>query len=155
MIQAGREPEVTAGTVTGSRRPQVLAREQESQVLRPRSQKASNCPLATIAKSSAYQLSSRYPGEWKLDYVPYYARKYARRLDAEEIHDAIVKATNMPPTTTRYGQYTSSPRAGEHMSQKNRSATSRPSSASRTRSSSTPQSPCLAAGPGIDHTARG
>jgi len=56
--------------------------------------------VGLIAKSSAYQLSSRYPGEWKLDYVPYYARKYVRRLDAEEIHDAIVKATGQPPVTT-------------------------------------------------------
>src|SRR6185436_15813759 len=29
-----------------------------------------------ITKSNAYQLSSEYPGEWKLAYVPYYARKY-------------------------------------------------------------------------------
>jgi hypothetical protein len=56
--------------------------------------------VGLIAKSSAYQLSSRYPGTWRLDYVPYYARKYVRRLDAEEIHDAIVKATNQPPLTT-------------------------------------------------------
>jgi hypothetical protein len=56
--------------------------------------------IGLIAKSSAYQLSSRYPGTWRLDFVPYYARKYVRRLDAEEIHDAIVKATNQPPLTT-------------------------------------------------------
>ncbi len=56
--------------------------------------------IALIAKSSAYQLSSRYPGTWKIDYVPYYARKYIRRLGAEEIHDAIVKATNQPPLST-------------------------------------------------------
>ncbi len=56
--------------------------------------------IALIAKSSAYQLSSRYPGEWKLDYVPYYARKYVRRLGGEEIHDAIVKATGIYPVTT-------------------------------------------------------
>src|SRR5205085_5220420 len=49
--------------------------------------------MMTITKSNAYQLSSNYPGEWKLDYVPYYARKFVRRLDAEEIHDAIVQAT--------------------------------------------------------------
>lgn len=53
--------------------------------------------IAQIAKSSAYQLSSRYPGEWKLDYVPYYARKYTRRLSAEEIHDAIITATGIVP----------------------------------------------------------
>jgi hypothetical protein len=56
--------------------------------------------ISTIVKSSAYQLSSEYPGVWKIEYVPYYARKYARRLDAEEIHDAIVKATGLPPSYT-------------------------------------------------------
>jgi hypothetical protein len=55
--------------------------------------------IKMIALSNTYQLSSKYPGTWKLEYVPYYARKYARRLDAEEIHDAIVKATNLPPVT--------------------------------------------------------
>ena len=30
--------------------------------------------------------------------VPYYARKYVRRLDAEEIHDAIMKATSIGAT---------------------------------------------------------
>ena len=56
--------------------------------------------ISLIAKSSAYQLSSKYPGEWKLEYVPYYARKFVRRLDAEEIHDAIVRATGIFPVTT-------------------------------------------------------
>ncbi len=54
--------------------------------------------MMTIAKSNAYQLSSSYPGEWKLDYVPYYARKYVRRLSAEEIHDAIVQVTGIAPS---------------------------------------------------------
>jgi hypothetical protein len=54
--------------------------------------------MSLIVKSNAYQLSSQYPGEWKADYVPYYARKFARRLDAEEIHDAIVKAAGVVPT---------------------------------------------------------
>jgi Protein of unknown function (DUF1549)/Protein of unknown function (DUF1553) len=56
--------------------------------------------ISYIAKSNAYQLSSVYPGTWKLEYVPYYARKFVRRLDAEEVHDAIVKATGMFPVTT-------------------------------------------------------
>lgn len=56
--------------------------------------------IKMIAQSNTYQLSSKYPGTWKLEYVPYYARKYVRRLDAEEIHDAIVKATNLPPVTS-------------------------------------------------------
>jgi len=54
--------------------------------------------MSLIAKSNAYQLSSDYPGEWKSEYVPYYARRFARRLDAEEIHDAIVKAAGVQPT---------------------------------------------------------
>ena len=53
--------------------------------------------VTLIAKSRTYQLSGAYPTEWKPEYVPYYARKYARRLDAEEIHDAITKATGMMP----------------------------------------------------------
>ncbi len=56
--------------------------------------------IGLIAKSNAYQLSTQYPGEWRLEYVPYYARKFVRRLDAEEIHDAIVRATGQPPVTT-------------------------------------------------------
>jgi hypothetical protein len=56
--------------------------------------------MMTIAKSNAYQLSSSYPGEWKADYVPYYARKFVRRLTAEEIHDAIVTVTGILPTYT-------------------------------------------------------
>ncbi|MEJ7607072.1 MAG: DUF1553 domain-containing protein [Bryobacteraceae bacterium] len=51
--------------------------------------------LRTIVRSSAYQLSSRYDGQWKLEYVPLYARHYPRRLSAEEIHDAVVKSTGM------------------------------------------------------------
>jgi hypothetical protein len=54
--------------------------------------------IATIVKSSAYQLSAQYPGSWNLSMVPYYARKYVRRLDAEEIHDAIIKATGIGVT---------------------------------------------------------
>ncbi len=51
-----------------------------------------------IVKSNAYQLSSAYPGEWNLTLVPYYARKFVRRLEGEEIHDAIVMATGIPAT---------------------------------------------------------
>ena len=56
--------------------------------------------VTLIAKSRAYQLSGAYPTEWKPEYVPYYARKYARRLDAEEVHDAITKATGIMPVYT-------------------------------------------------------
>src|SRR5262245_34467374 len=54
--------------------------------------------IEMIVKSNAYQLSSQYPGTWKPDYVPFYARHYPRRLDAEEIHDAIVQATGVLPS---------------------------------------------------------
>ena len=56
--------------------------------------------IGLIAKSNAYQLSSSYPDTWSPAYVPYYARKFARRLEAEEIHDAVVKATGVMPRYT-------------------------------------------------------
>src|SRR5579862_1396061 len=52
--------------------------------------------LGTICKSSAYQLSARFEGEWKDSYTKYFARKFVRMLDAEELHDAIALATNRP-----------------------------------------------------------
>lgn len=48
-----------------------------------------------IARSSAYQLSSKFPGVWKDSYARYYSRKFVRRLTSEELHDAIVKTTNV------------------------------------------------------------
>ena len=59
--------------------------------------------MSLIAKSNAYQLSAIYPGTWDVSYVPYYARKYVRRLDAEEIHDAISKATGIVGSYTLNG----------------------------------------------------
>ncbi|MBI3940152.1 MAG: DUF1553 domain-containing protein [Acidobacteria bacterium] len=50
-----------------------------------------------LLQSSTYQLSSRYEGEWSDAYIPYFARKFPRRLKAEELHDAIVQATNVAP----------------------------------------------------------
>ena len=52
--------------------------------------------IKTIMKSSAYQLSSRFNGEWKDAYTPYYARKYIRVLAGPEVVDALTKATNRP-----------------------------------------------------------
>jgi len=49
-----------------------------------------------IMKSSAYQLSSSFPGEWKPEYATYYARKYVKMLSAAELHDAVVLATAKP-----------------------------------------------------------
>ncbi len=48
-----------------------------------------------LVSSSAYQLSSHYDGEWKLEYVPLFVRHYPRRLEGEEVHDAIQKATGV------------------------------------------------------------
>ena len=56
--------------------------------------------IRLIVQSSAYQLSSRYEGEWKADYVPLFVRHYPRRLWAEEVHDAIVRATEVLPRYT-------------------------------------------------------
>lgn len=56
--------------------------------------------MALITKSTAYQLSATYPDTWNVNYVPYYARRYVRRLDSEEVHDAIAKATGILPTYT-------------------------------------------------------
>ena len=52
--------------------------------------------FSAICNSSAYQLSARFPGEWNDTYTKYYARKYARMLTAEELHDAIAIATERP-----------------------------------------------------------
>jgi hypothetical protein len=51
--------------------------------------------MRTIARSSAYQLSSRFDGEWKESYTPYFARHYVRLLSAEQLHDAISQATEV------------------------------------------------------------
>lgn len=56
--------------------------------------------VKTIMKSSAYQLSSRFEGEWKETYAPYYARKFVRMLSAPELHDAIAVATGRDTART-------------------------------------------------------
>jgi hypothetical protein len=52
--------------------------------------------IRTMMKSSAYQLSSSFAGEWKPEYSSYYARKYVRMLSAAELHDEIILATAKP-----------------------------------------------------------
>src|SRR6266567_25817 len=52
--------------------------------------------LKTLVQSTAYQLSSSYQGDWTPEYIPLFARHYPRRIEGEEVHDAIAKATNMP-----------------------------------------------------------
>ena len=52
--------------------------------------------VKTIMKSSAYQLSSQFEGEWKSSYAPYYARHLVRVLTGPEIIDALTEATGRP-----------------------------------------------------------
>lgn len=60
--------------------------------------------LKTIVVSNTYQLSSRYTaGTWSEAWAPYYARHYPRRLLAEEVVDAIVKATGVAASFTYAG----------------------------------------------------
>lgn len=54
--------------------------------------------LRMIASSTSYQLSSTYPGEWKYEYIPLFARRYPRRLEGEEVHDALLRATGTAAT---------------------------------------------------------
>ncbi len=63
-----------------------------------------------IVSSSAYQLSTGFPAEWKPGYAQYFARKFMRRLSAEQVYDAIVKATDLEipiqiPLTDKKVQY--------------------------------------------------
>ena len=54
--------------------------------------------MRKIANSDAYQLSSRYEGEWKPEYERLFARKFVRRLWGEEVMDSIVQISNLPNT---------------------------------------------------------
>jgi len=49
--------------------------------------------IELIAKSNAYQLSSRYAGNWRPEYERYFAKHFPRRLYAEEVYDAVASAT--------------------------------------------------------------
>ncbi|MBZ5576124.1 MAG: DUF1549 and DUF1553 domain-containing protein [Acidobacteriia bacterium] len=59
--------------------------------------------MSEIANSNAYQLSSQYPGQWDASWQPYFARKYVRRLWAEEVHDAVVQSSGLLPSYTITG----------------------------------------------------
>ena len=56
--------------------------------------------MRQIANSRAYQLSSRYNGAWNDAWQSLYARKFVRRLWAEEIHDSVAEASNIIPSYT-------------------------------------------------------
>jgi hypothetical protein len=53
--------------------------------------------MREIVNSGTYQLSSRYPGTWSATYQNYFARKYVRRLWAEEVADAIMQSSGTTP----------------------------------------------------------
>ena len=52
--------------------------------------------MREICNSRAYQLSSRYEGEWSDAYEKFYARRLVRRLDSEELHDALAQSSGIP-----------------------------------------------------------
>jgi hypothetical protein len=49
--------------------------------------------LRLITNSSAYQLSSKYPGAWRTSYTRYFAKHLPRRMSAEELYDSLQIAT--------------------------------------------------------------
>jgi hypothetical protein len=60
--------------------------------------------IRTILQSSAYQLSSSYPGTWKDDLIPYYPRHFARVLTGPEVVDAVSIVTGVPMAFTLGGE---------------------------------------------------
>jgi hypothetical protein len=60
--------------------------------------------IATIMKSSAYQLSARFPGDWNDRYLDYYARHYIRVMTGPEVVDAVSTVTRVPMRFTQGGE---------------------------------------------------
>ncbi len=58
--------------------------------------------LRLLANSSAYQLSSSYGGTWDITKVPTFARHIPRRLEGEEVHDILLRATGVPVPNRGY-----------------------------------------------------
>src|SRR5206468_8107255 len=55
--------------------------------------------LRTMVLTDAYQMSSAYtPGGWNEAWTPYFARHLPQRLMAEEVLDAIFRATGVGST---------------------------------------------------------
>ena len=60
--------------------------------------------LRKMVLSNAYQLSTKYDAaSWNESWTPYYARHIPHRMMAEEVLDAVAKATNVPVTYTISG----------------------------------------------------
>ena len=62
--------------------------------------------MKLITKSSAYQLSAYFDVEWKDEHARYFARRFVRRLCAEELFDAISIATGVFPSISINGTNT-------------------------------------------------
>jgi hypothetical protein len=60
--------------------------------------------IKTIMKSNAYQLSAAFPGQWKDDFIPYYARRFARVLTPPETVDVLTQATDVPYSLQQKGE---------------------------------------------------
>ena len=60
--------------------------------------------IKTIMKSSAYQLSARFPGEWNDRYLNYYPRHYARVMTGPEVIDALATVTKVPMRFNQSGE---------------------------------------------------
>ena len=52
--------------------------------------------MREITNSRSYQLSARYAGEWSPADERSLARRLVRRMDAEELHDALVQSSGIP-----------------------------------------------------------
>lgn len=59
--------------------------------------------IKLICKSNAYQLSSRFSGQWRPEYARYYVRKVPKLMSAEELHDSIIVLTGIPANYALYG----------------------------------------------------
>ncbi len=62
--------------------------------------------MKLITKSSAYPLSAYFDVEWKDEHARYFARRFVRRLCAEELFDAISIATGVFPSISINGNNT-------------------------------------------------
>lgn len=68
--------------------------------------------IKLIVMSEAYGMSSRYDeAKWKPEYAKLYARKLVRRLDAEEVLDAVTASTLKPGAYAAAGFSTAFPSA--------------------------------------------
>ncbi len=60
--------------------------------------------IKTVMKSSAYQLSARFPGEWNDRYLNYYPRHFVRLMTGPEVIDALATVTKVPMRFTQSGE---------------------------------------------------